>query len=367
MGLAGRFVTSVSGARIVVALGVLYVVASAVRAYLVVTAGARLPGQLLNFLLVAVPSLVLAYCGYRLPASDIPRDAYLRIAVWSVVGGGAMILVILVVEFTPGSGIENLRLAVLLFGVLGTLCGFGIGRQEARTVTQAREADRRRREVERYSDELERQNDRLESFAGMLAHELRNPLNIAQIYVQQVDDDTDATDEIVAALDRIEEMIDVLLLTVRGSDVDVDLKPVTLSAVAREVWADLSPEDDRLVVETEQIVKVDPVHVRHLLENLFRNAVEHGGASVTVRVGALEGADGFYVEDDGPGIPEDIRDDVVEAGYTTKSDGIGLGLTFVVNLVETYGWKLSITNSPAGGARFEFSGVDTLTPEPEQR
>jgi signal transduction histidine kinase len=382
-----------NGASVVSALGVLYIVLAAVRSFLVVSAGARLPGQLLNVLLVSVPALALAYCGRYLPRTDVPRDVHFRVAGWTLLAGGVIIAVLVVVEFSPGSGIGNLRLAALLFGALGSLGGFGIGLQEARAITEARETERQRRAVERYSGELERQNDRLESFAGMLAHELRNPLNIAQIYLQQVEDDSEAVEEIASGLDRIEETIDILLVTVRGSEANIDWQTVVLSEVAEDAWADLSPEEARLVVETDQAIRADPVHVRHLLKNLFGNAVEHGSTSprsqahedavesgstsprsqsredavehgendVTVRVGTLGDADGFYVEDDGAGIPEDARNEVVEAGYTTKSDGIGLGLTFVANLVDTYDWEWTITESEAGGARFEFSDVDVVT------
>jgi signal transduction histidine kinase len=397
-----------NGASVVSALGVLYIVLASVRSFLVVSAGARLPGQLLNVLLVSVPALALAYCGRYLPRTDVPRDVHFRVAGWTLLAGGVIIAVLVVVEFSPGSGIGNLRLAALLFGALGSLGGFGIGLQEARAITEARETERQRRAVERYSGELERQNDRLESFAGMLAHELRNPLNIAQIYLQQVEDDSEAVEEIASGLDRIEEMIDILLVTVRGSEANIDWQTVALSEVAEDAWADLSPEEARLVVETDQAIRADPVHVRHLLKNLFGNAVEHGSTSprseahedavehgstssrpadddavehgstsprsqahedavehcendVTVRVGTLGDADGFYVEDDGAGIPEDARNEVVEAGYTTKSDGIGLGLTFVANLVDTYDWEWTITESEAGGARFEFSDVDVVT------
>jgi TatA/E family protein of Tat protein translocase len=81
-----------------------------------------------------------------------------------------------------------------------------------------------------------------------------------------------------------------------------------------------------------------------------------GGDGVTVRVGDLPS--GFYVEDDGSGISEAVRETVFEAGYSTDSKGVGLGLTFVAQLVETYGWEYDVTESEAGGARFEFRGVD---------
>jgi len=78
-------------------------------------------------------------------------------------------------------------------------------------------------------------------------------------------------------------------------------------------------------------------------------------AAVTVRVGTLE--DGFYVVDDGPGIPEAERDDVFEQGYTTGHDGTGLGLAIVDRIIEAHGWSVGVTDGDAGGARFEVTGA----------
>lgn len=206
---------------------------------------------------------------------------------------------------------------------------------------------------------LEQQNRRLESFASMLAHELRNPLTIAQIYLQQVgDENPDAVAQVEHSLDRIEEMIDVLLVTARGADSVIDWEEVAVPEVATDAWADVSVDGTDLDVETEQVIRADPVHLHHLFENLFQNSIEHGDTTVTVRVGGL--TDGFYVEDTGTGIPEDDRNEVFEAGYTTDGDGIGLGLTFVERLADTYGWDFTLTESETGGARFEFTAVDVV-------
>ena len=90
-----------------------------------------------------------------------------------------------------------------------------------------------------------------------------------------------------------------------------------------------------------------------MFENLFRNAVEHGGEDVTVRVGRC-GEDCFYVEDDGPGIPPSDRDAVLEPGHTSVSGGTGFGLTIVKRIAEAHGWEVAITDGRDGGARFEF-------------
>ncbi|UPV76888.1 PAS domain S-box protein (plasmid) [Halorussus limi] len=210
--------------------------------------------------------------------------------------------------------------------------------------------------------ELERQNQRLESFASMLAHELRNPVNIGQIYSQQLPADTEseAVEYVTEAFDRIEDMIDVMLVLARGRDAVGSGSPVRLADVAREAWEDVNAPEATLEIDVDVTTRADDTYLRHLFGNLFKNAVEHGGADVTVTVGALP--TGFYVADDGPGIPVDERDTVFEPGYTTAGEqgGTGLGLAFVRELAEVYEWTYTVTQSDAGGAQFEFTDLTTV-------
>jgi signal transduction histidine kinase len=353
-----RLISRIGGRTIILALGGLYVALATGRALLQGIAGTGIGIALSNSVLVFLPGFVLIYFGYRLPRANVRSELYPAIASWCLLGAGVMLGVLAFIELRPDGGLERPLYTVQLATALGSVGGLGIGIHDARAKTRAREA-------ERHSRELERQNERLESFAGLLAHELRNPLNIAQIYHQQERPrDEDAAEQVKDALDRIEEMIDVLLVTVRGNDANVDHEPVPVADVAEETWMGVSPEAADLLVETDRTIRADPIHVEHLFKNLFRNSIEHACEAVTVRVGDLPG--GFYVEDDGPGIPEDVREDVVEAGFTTKKDGIGLGLTFVSQLAEMYDWECAITESEAGGARFEFTGVEVVTTEEEE-
>lgn len=68
--------------------------------------------------------------------------------------------------------------------------------------------------------------------------------------------------------------------------------------------------------------------------------------------------DGFFIEDDGPGIPEDRRSDIFEAGYSTNKDGTGFGLSIVEQVVDAHDWEIHVTDGAEGGARFEITGVD---------
>ena len=207
--------------------------------------------------------------------------------------------------------------------------------------------------------ELKRQNERLDHFASMLAHELRNPVNIGQIYSQQLpaEADQEAVEYITEAFDRIEAMIDVMLVVTRGDEAVAESAPIQLADVAREAWDDVDTAEATLEVTVDKMIRGDETYIRHLFRNLFENAVVHGGADVTVTVGELP--TGFYVADDGAGIPADDREAVLEAGYTTAASkgGTGLGLAFVRELAEVYEWDYLVTDSEDGGARFEFRNI----------
>lgn len=222
-----------------------------------------------------------------------------------------------------------------------------------RDLTERNQYERR---LENQNERLKQQNNRLETFASMLAHELRNPLTIAQIYLQRAaTDDGDAVHQVEDALERIEEMIDVLLLTTRGSDATLERQTVKIRPIAEQAWKVLEPTDSELFIETDRRVNVDPTHLQHILENLFRNAISHNEGDVAVRVGGLP--TGFYVADTGTGIPEERRTEVFDTGFTTSSTGNGLGLAFVEHLVDIYNWTIEITESASGGARFEITSV----------
>jgi signal transduction histidine kinase len=221
--------------------------------------------------------------------------------------------------------------------------------------------------LERHRQErvLERQNERLERFASIVSHDLRNPLQVARGRLAHVDagDTADHLDEAVDALDRMEELVDDLLDLARdGRDIDAT-ESVDVADTARSAWSSVEAPESTLRVDVAGSVTADGGRLTQLFENLFRNSIEHGGdpanghspAGVTITVGAMD--DGFYVADDGPGIPASEREDVFEAGYSTNEDGTGFGLDIVREIVEAHGWTVTIAESESGGARFELTGV----------
>jgi len=221
-------------------------------------------------------------------------------------------------------------------------------------------------EQKRRQRQLESQNEKLDEFASIVSHDLRNPLNVAQGYVETVVDGGDRSKlaEVQSAHDRMERLVDDMLTLARQGQRITDTEAVRLDVLASDAWSVVETESATLTVDTSRAIAADRDRLGQVFENLFRNAVEHAGRDVTVRVGPIGDDDelitdeyGFYVEDDGPGIPPDRREQVLEAGHTTRREGTGLGLSIVTSIVEAHGWSLSITEGTDGGARFEVTGV----------
>ncbi|PSP76395.1 PAS domain-containing sensor histidine kinase [Halobacteriales archaeon QS_1_68_20] len=203
--------------------------------------------------------------------------------------------------------------------------------------------------------ELQRQNEQLDRFASVVSHDLRNPLNVLDGYVELAREsgDTEPLDAAAESIDRMYQLIDdVLSLAREGRQIE-SREPVELRAVARDAWANLETTEATLIVVDDRTLHADRSRLVQALENLFCNAVEHGGPGVTVEVGTSDDERGFYVQDDGPGIPPDEHDDVFEYGYTTTDEGTGLGLAIADAIAEAHGWELRLEDGSTG-ARFEF-------------
>lgn len=216
--------------------------------------------------------------------------------------------------------------------------------------------------------EAQRARERTEILAGVasfLSHDLKNPMSAALAWGEVIETHPESAnvDRMRSSLGRLEKMIDRTLVLARETAVR-ELETVDVGESARHVWETLPTGEVTLEVTPVPPVRADGRLVRLIFENLFRNALEHTGADVTVRVGPLPGTEerfltGFYVEDDGPGIPEERREEVFETGVSSHStdENTGLGLAIVRGSVGAHGWAIELTESESGGARFEISDV----------
>ncbi|SIR84159.1 PAS domain-containing sensor histidine kinase [Natronorubrum thiooxidans] len=237
------------------------------------------------------------------------------------------------------------------------------------------------------------QADRMEAFATLLSHDLRNPLSVALATAQSLEDDTadsedpdlasdDTTGQVLrSSLERMKTIIDDALVLATADDVEQP-ELVDLASAVEDAWSHVQTDDATISITDSVTMQADPALLEHLLENLFRNSVEHGSTSSqpqaddavehdseapTIEVGLLESAagdqlsvDGFYVEDDGPGIPPADRDRIFESGYTTETAGTGFGLAIVKRVVDAHRWSITVTDGEDGGARFEIRTETSL-------
>ncbi|MFC7019621.1 MULTISPECIES: PAS domain S-box protein [Haloarcula] len=202
---------------------------------------------------------------------------------------------------------------------------------------------------------------RLAEFASVVSHDLRSPLNVVQgrIELAQSSGDLQHLETAAEGAARMEELIEDLLLLARKGELVSETGPVDVEQAARAAWQHVDASAATLRVESTAVIEADAARLGEVFENLFRNCLEHCGDEVTVRVGSVEGTDGtvtgFYVADDGPGVPEAERDQVFERGYTTNSNGTGFGLAIVRDVVDAHDWTVDLRASAAGGARFDVT------------
>jgi signal transduction histidine kinase len=226
-------------------------------------------------------------------------------------------------------------------------------------ITDGTSLKKTERDLQEAVSELSTKNDRLEQFASVVSHDLRNPLSVATGHLELVDapGDEQHLEKIAAALDRMDTLIsDLLTLGREGKSVG-DRHAVDLDSAVDRAWTTVDEGEMDLSVDTDATVLADEDRLQQLFENLFRNAREHAGNDVTVTVGALDDGEGFFVSDDGPGIPADERERVFEPGHSSTAAGTGLGLDIVREIARGHDWRVDVTESSVGGARFEFRNV----------
>lgn len=219
-------------------------------------------------------------------------------------------------------------------------------------------------------ERLKREKTRLKEFTDIVSHDLRSPLSVVEgrLDLARRECDSDHLDDIERAHDRMETLIENLLTLARSGQHPNSMESIELSAAAERHWQGVETGDVTMITDTELEFEADRSQLGQLLENLFRNATEHGFAepsathdeiAKTVTVGTLPSSDGFYVEDNGFGIDSDDHEKLFESGYSTAESGIGIGLAIVKRIATAHGWTVDAIESDAGGVRVEIGDVCT--------
>jgi PAS domain S-box-containing protein len=236
---------------------------------------------------------------------------------------------------------------------------------------------RDRSENKAYEDELARSNADLEVFAGVISHDLREPLQLVTAFIELLDErladaDPDTrriVDRIGRAGRRMREMLDGVRAWSRvGGPSSRGMGDVDLAAVASEVVDSLGPGLSERGIEITcgelPTVRGDAAQIGQVLQNLVANAAKFGASRIEVSAERLNGGWVVSVADDGPGIPPDKGEAIF--GMFTRLDpesgagGSGIGLAVAARVVERHGGRIWVEDRPGGGSVFRFS----LPPEP---
>jgi len=231
------------------------------------------------------------------------------------------------------------------------------------------------------SSDLREMNDVKDTLLHAVSHDLKGPLAgiLGAMQTIRRDDELHLTaDEREALYEVIEHsgrkmnrLIDDLLDLDRidRGKVHPQRRPTDVGELARRVVADTAQLDDHPVrVRADAVmVEVDPSKVERVIENLLVNAARYTppGTAVLVQVTARPDGIDLVVEDDGPGIPDELKDVLFEPfrqGEDSSGRGMGIGLSLVQRFAELHGGSARIEDAATGGARFVIELPGAVTP-----
>lgn len=325
--------------------------------------------EVLALLIGVIPPMVISVAllggSYWLWQSSIEDEYHLFVIAW-VVGGSVVIggvgVSVIVYQSAHGTPQTDVVHVIANWVVTGAFGGFLTGVYDARRRSLTDALRRERDALTARERSLNREVERLDRFASIVSHDLRNPLNVAKgrLELARETGEAEHLEAAASALSRMETIISDSLTLARegGSVAQEDWEAVSLSDCVETCWESAPTADANLEIDGEMTLNADQSRLRTVFENLFRNAVEHGGEDVTVRVGPLDEGNGFYVEDDGVGLSPDGMETVLEPGYSTSDEGTGLGLLIVREIIAGHDWNIDVVEGSDGGARFEITGVE---------
>jgi signal transduction histidine kinase len=218
--------------------------------------------------------------------------------------------------------------------------------------------------IETREDEIQGRLNVVTQVVGLVAHEVRNPLQSLSLLISVAKTETDPArlralhDKLLDEVHSVEGVVQKLLRDsgpLQISRTTVDIEPIVEQALGyARMQARSASVEVRARIEGKPRGWVDGSLLRRALENLTLNAVEWARRPGVVEVHASQVGDELVVEidDDGPGVPPELRDEVFRAYYSSKGGGTGLGLSLVRRVFEAHGGGIVCEASPLGGARF---------------
>jgi len=201
--------------------------------------------------------------------------------------------------------------------------------------------------------------------AADAAHEIRNPLAVVHGFLSLMNQSLSESNKdqfhlplIMKEIERINVIIEEMLLTSKPG------APITREVYIEEIIKEFLPlivessEDIHFSIQLNQTpVNVDVKQIKQVFHNMIRNSIEAMGGKGKISI-TSEVEDNFYkiyMRDNGPGIPEQVRETMFEPFSTSKENGTGLGLVIVKRIIENHQGTIKLLNSTEEGTTFQIS------------
>jgi signal transduction histidine kinase len=305
---------------------------------------------------------LVAYVGVSAPASYTVAIDQLRVTLAVVAGVGFLFLF-------SAALLSARRVAVPLSALSEAAERVGAG--ELDTVIPGggpREAQVLAETMRGMTRSLKARDEELQMMLAGIAHEVRNPLGGIELFGGLLKEDLEGdprqkhVEKILKELGTLAKVVnDFLDFARRRAPEPRNLSVMELAfEVSSLVERDAVERGVTVALDVPRDLEVyaDPESTKRALLNLVRNAVQAAPAKegqVAIRAGQEDGGVALHVDDNGPGVPEDKREEIFQPFFTTKQKGTGLGLALVRKTAEAHGGRIGVGVAPLGGARFTLS------------
>lgn len=315
-----------------------------------------------------------------------------------IIGAAAMTFTTITEVFLPSSvemfnTYELTLFAVVLISMAFLLDAAGKEQRKAARILQMDVSKRKETEAalrraydrEREAAERLREIDEMRNaFLQAVSHDLRTPLTsilgFSKTLEKRLDDFTgEQAMELIAPISKNAERLNRLLMDLLDLDrltrgvIDPQRRPSNVKSLAMGIVEQLELDGRGVSVDGEDIsISVDPAQLERIIENLVTNAVRHTpeDASIKVRIDPTSNGVLLTVEDSGPGVPDEVKEEIFETfrqGDGKHAKGTGIGLSLVRRFAELHGGKAWVDDAEEGGASFKVflpSVDEDEAPEP---
>lgn len=322
---------------------------------------------LLGAVLPALLSAATAVAGYAIARADLRDDHALRVAAFWLAGVAvAALMAVAAVLYQRGQGIAVAGAGYMVVNnaVAGGLGGLLVGTYNVGIHQRAERLRERTRLLATERERARSRGEQLEMLNRLVSHDLRNDLNVIRgrtdLALEHVDDE--GREHLEVARRSVEDGIDLTgmageFVETLGERGETDLEAMALSPTLRDQIRRLERTHPDATVDAALDGVSDRVLADDLLDSVFRNllvnAAEHGGGEIAVGVTETEEGVVIDVTDDGPGVPDDRKDEIFGRGERAfEGGGTGLGLYLVDRIVSRYGGAVWVEDAEGGGATF---------------